>query len=168
MPSLPLACKAFATPGIKSLLSKRPDIQRRVARANMVSALRIQSGAKAKSPVMFGRMKTSISIVQLDDVGLELSIGTNVVAGPPGVERPVPGGRKRPFKARPPKGGYKKGPWVFGSDRGYNYPARQEYDTSLHHTTGEWGFFRKSLAAEKDKHAEQCRKALVNGMKGYA
>jgi hypothetical protein len=133
MPGLPLACKAFATPGIKSLLAKRPDIQRRVARANMVSAIRIQSGSKAKSPVATGRMKTSISIVQLDDVGLELSIGTNVV-----------------------------------SKTGFVYPRRQEYDTKLHHTTGEWGFFRKSLAAEKDKHAEQCRKALVNGMKGYA
>ena len=168
MPALATAAKAFATPGIKGLLEKRPDIQRRVARANMVSALRIQSAAKVRSPVLFGRMKQSINIKKLDDVGLELSIGTNVVAAPPGTEQPIRGGRKRPFKARVPKGGYKAGPWKCSIASGYSYPMRMEYDTTLHHTTGEWGFFRKSLRDEAPKHAEQCRKALVNGLKGYA
>jgi len=168
VPALATAAKAFTTPWIKSLLEKRPDIQRRVARANMVSAIRIQNGAKSRSPVLFGRMKQSINIVKLDDVGLELNIGTNVVAAPPGTEQPIFGGRKRPFKARVPKGGYKTGPWKYSIKSGYSYPMRMEYDTRLHHTDGEWGFLRKSLRDEAPKHAEQCRRALVNGMKGYA
>lgn len=154
MPGLVTTSKAFSTPGIRSLLERRPDVAARVAKANMVSAIRVQSGAKRLSPVESGRMKGSINILQLDGAGLELSIGTNVVA-------PIPKGkrRRRAYHARAAK-------WKFGSPRGYIYPARQEYDTTLHHTTGEWGFFRKSISAVAKSHAAQCRKALVNAMKG--
>ena len=153
MPGLATVCKPFSTPGIAELLARRPDVAKRVARANMVSAIRIQNKAKDLAPVMTELLKGSITIIKLDDVGLELSIGTNVVA-------PLPKGKRMRKRYAA-----KAATWKFGSPRGYVYPRRMEYDTSLHHTTGEWGYFRKSMQAEKAKHAEQCRKALVNGLK---
>lgn len=132
MPGLSMTATAFTTPGIASLLKKRPDILRRVARAHLVSVIRVRNGAKRLSPVDSGRMKTSITERALDDDNLIHVVGTNV---------------------RSPKG--------------YPYPRRQEYDTKLHHTTGEWGYLRKPLTAEAKKHADQCLRALVRGLKGY-
>lgn len=159
MPGLKMSVQAITTPGIRGLLDKRPDIKRRVARAHVVSVLRVQSGAKSRAPVKTGRLKTSITNRALDQDDLIHVIGTNVVSAPPGTKRRLKG-RKRKFRARVPKGGYR-------SAGGYPYPRRMEFDTKLHHKTGEWGYLRKSLAAEERKHNDQCLRALIRGLKGY-
>lgn len=154
MPGLRWDVQSFTTPGIKGLLEKRPDIKRRVERVVIVSALRVKSGAKARSPVLTGRMKTSIVERPLGDDNLVMFVGTNVVSLPSGVRW----SRTRGFRVR--RGGKTSG-------GGYHYPRRQEFDTTLHHPTGEWGYLRKSLAQEETKFIDQSRRALVRGLKAY-
>ncbi|MFB3910427.1 MAG: HK97 gp10 family phage protein [Candidatus Eisenbacteria bacterium] len=149
---LSLTTRVFATPGIVSLMAGRPDLRRRVQAVVAASALRVQSGAKQRSPVDTGRMKTSITI-RFEHDGLEAFIGTNVVSLPSGVSW----SRRRGFRVKP--GGKTSG-------GGYHYPRRQEFDESLSHTTGEVAFHRKALAAEKEHFEDQCRRALIRGLKG--
>ncbi len=164
MPGLKFEAVSFATSGIRGLLEKRPDIKRRVERAVWASAIRVQSGAKMRSPVFSGRMKTSITMRALDASKLAVFIGTNVVSKPyvPKQRHGVNAWTGKRFTIRfdfkPRK----------GSPGGYPYPRRQEFDTTLQHTTGEWGYLRKSLTQEHDHFIDQSRRALVRGLREYA
>lgn len=134
--TLRLETEPILAPKVRALMQRSPDIERRLQKVVLVSATRVKSGAKAKSPVKSSRMKQSIT-ERMEDNGLTAFIGTNV--------------RSEPTKKYP---------------QGYHYPKRQEFDESLHHITGEWGFLRKSLRDEAPTFREQCKLAVVRGVWG--
>lgn len=134
--TLRLQTEPVLSPKVRALMQRSPEIERRLQRVVTVSTIRVESGAKAKSPVKSGRMKGSITH-RYEDSGLTAFIGTNV--------------RSEPTKKYP---------------QGYHYPKRQEFDETLHHVTGEWGFLRKSLRDESDTFREQCKLAVVRGVWG--
>jgi hypothetical protein len=134
--TLRLETVPILSPKVHALMQRSPDIGVRLQRVVAVSTIRVESGAKAKSPVLTGRMKGSITH-RFEEGGLVAFIGTNI--------------RAKPTKSYP---------------EGYHYPKRQEFDESLSHITGEWGFLRKSLRDESEVFREQCKLAVVRGIWG--
>lgn len=125
-------------PALLSKLARQyPEIPKRVERSFAQTAMEVQTGSKRKAPVDTGRLKLSIATVRTEDTdGAKVwFIGTNVVA-------PLPKGKRmrKRYHAKSAK-------WKFGSARGYVYPARQEFDDKLSHTTGQAHYFRDSTSA---------------------